>query len=85
MGEAKRRGTYIQRQAQAIQRQWEEELAAQERRKLRFLQEQQAYSIMTGWQIKMSEERHITRIRRLLKIKTTLAAFAGFYGGIGKI
>lgn len=90
MGQASRRGTFEQRKALAIQREQERLDAIEEKRRLRYQQECQAYDTMVWWQLEMSERRHYQIRKRRTDTQMALASLFGMaygagWGGIGAI
>ena len=88
MGQASRRGTFEQRKALALEREQERLDAIEEKRRLRYRQECDAYATMVWWQIEMSEQRHGRIASRRTKNQMMLAqlfgmAYGAGWGGIG--
>ncbi len=90
VGQASRRGTFEQRKSAAIQLEQERLAAIEEKRRLRYQQDQQAYDTMVWWQIEMSERRYYQRMKRRTNTQMALAslfgmAYDGGWGGFGAI
>lgn len=83
MGQARRRGTFEQRKALAIQRKQERLKAIENAKQLRYLQECEAYSVMTEDQIILSEDRHARIIKAKMKSQLDWATLYGMIYGMG--
>jgi hypothetical protein len=84
MGQAKKRGTFEERKALAIQREEDRLNAIEAARSLRYQQEVEAYKLMVWWQVDMSEQRHRNIMRRRWQGQRDAAALLSIaYGGRG--
>jgi hypothetical protein len=81
MGESRRRGTFEQRKALAIQREQDRLDAIEADRLLRYRQECEAYNVMVWWQIDMSEARHSRIIRAKRKSQMAWVRLMGMLHG----
>jgi hypothetical protein len=88
MGEAKRRGSYKERVAQAIQREaaHQDALYAQKWERLRVETERQdaAYAVMTDEQFDLTDRREEAIRRRRVKTSADLATLVGFLSPYGR-
>jgi hypothetical protein len=82
MSQAKRRGTYEQRVAQAQERERLRLQTIDEARRLRYLEEVRAWDTMVWWQIEMTERREYIRRKRMTEMQVTLAGIFGMIGGM---
>lgn len=78
MSQSKRRGTFEERKAQAIQREADRLQAIQDAKDLRHAQELQAWRTMVWWQIEMTEERYNRFVKRRHRVATLASAFGTF-------
>lgn len=77
MGQASRRGSFEDRQAQAIERKRQLNLAIQMERQKRIEQEALAWNTMVWWQIEMTEARYRRIKKRELDMNMTMATLLG--------
>lgn len=77
MSQSKRRGTFEERKAQAIQREADRLQAVQDAKDLRHEQELQAWRTMVWWQVEMTEERYNRWAKRKHKRDMDMAVMAG--------
>jgi hypothetical protein len=83
MGQAKRRGSFEERKAQAIQKEQDRLGAIEAKRQLKYEQEIQAYKTMVWWQIDLSEIRYERIMKAKHKSQMGWASLMGMCYGMG--